>query len=114
MQPTSTTGAEQLCHNQALAATRSCVALSACVAVSSCAKGLLWYVMLETTRHRWLWLLVMKRRGRQALRGDRDSVNFTMSLSRPAQVEALLGPKTEADLKPPERKKKPKVCVSCW
>lgn len=28
-----------------------------------------------------------------------------------AAVEALLGPKTEADLKPPEKKKKPKVCV---
>jgi hypothetical protein len=26
-----------------------------------------------------------------------------------AQVEALLGPKTEADLAPPEKKKKPKV-----
>jgi glutaminyl-tRNA synthetase len=26
-----------------------------------------------------------------------------------AAVEALLGPKTEADLKPPEKKKKPKV-----
>lgn len=26
-----------------------------------------------------------------------------------AQVEALLGPKTEADLKPPEKRKKPKA-----
>jgi hypothetical protein len=32
-----------------------------------------------------------------------------------AQVEALLGPTTEADLTPPEKKKKPKVriCDAC-
>jgi hypothetical protein len=29
------------------------------------------------------------------------------------QVEALLGPKTEADLAPPEKKKKPKVRYFC-